>query len=107
VSAIERFFGVDDEVVHARLPWMLGTAMATSLAIPVYGLFKQFTLKAQGFPFDPMLASVDRMLFGGQDPWVLFHDLFGSVGFTVLVDRAYTVWAILLMAFPVFWPYGS
>lgn len=103
VSAIERFFGVDDEVVHARLPWMLGTAMATSLAIPVYGLFKQFTLKAQGFPFDPMLASVDRMLFGGQDPWVLFHDLFGSVGFTVLVDRAYTVWAILLMAFPVFW----
>lgn len=103
VTAIERILGIDDDVVHARLPWMIGTAMATSLAIPVYGLFKQFILKEQGFPFDPLLASVDRMLFGGQDPWVLFHDLFGSVGFTVIVDRAYTIWAVLLMAFPVFW----
>lgn len=103
VSVIERLFGVDDEAVHARLPWMLGTAMATSLAIPVYGMFKQYILKAQGFPFDPALASLDRLLFLGQDPWVVMHDLFGSVWFTIFVDRAYTIWAVILMACPVIW----
>lgn len=103
VTALERFLNIDDETVHARLPWMLGTAMATSLAIPVYGMFKQYILKAQGFPFDPALAAVDRFLFGGQDPWVIMHDLFGSVWFTIFVDRAYTVWAVILMASPVVW----
>lgn len=103
VVAVERMFGIRGENPHSRLPWMVGTAMATSLAIPVYGMFKQFILKAQGFPFDPALASLDRFLFGGTDPWVIFHDLFGSVWFTVFVDRAYTIWAVILMAAPVVW----
>ncbi len=103
VTAIERYLGIDDKVVHARLPWMLGTAMATSLAIPVYGLFKQYILKSQGFPFDPALAQLDRFLFGGQDPWVIVHGLFESVWFTILVDRAYTIWAVFLMACPIVW----
>lgn len=103
VTAVERALDIDEEAVHARLPWMLGTAMATSLAIPIYGMFKQFILKEQGFPFDPALAAVDRLLFGGQDAWVVMHELFGSVWFTVLVDRAYTIWAVILMACPVVW----
>lgn len=103
VTGVERFLRIDENAVHARLPWMLGTAMATSLAIPVYGMFKQYILKDKGFPFDPALAAVDRFLFAGQDPWVIFHDLFGSVWFTIMVDRAYTIWAVILMACPVVW----
>lgn len=103
VTGIERIFDIDDDRIHARLPWMLGTAMATSLAIPVYGMFKQFILKEQGFPFDPALAAVDRLLFGGEDAWVIMHDIFESVWFTILVDRAYTIWAVILMAAPVVW----
>ena len=45
VTGVERFLRIDEKAVHARLPWMLGTAMATSLAIPVYGMFKQYILR--------------------------------------------------------------
>jgi len=103
VTGVERVLGIDKKETHDRLPWMLGTAIATSLSIPVYGMFKQYILKAQGFPFDPALAAIDRFLFAGQDPWVILHSLFGSVWFTIFVDRAYTIWAVILIACPVIW----
>lgn len=88
---------------HARGQWMVATALSTSLAIPVYGVFKQFILKARGFPFDPLLAEVDRILFFGRDGWQVMHSLFGSVNATLFLDRAYSIWLPILMFCPVFW----
>lgn len=91
------------EILHARGQWMLITATATSAVIPVYGLFKQYVLKAQGFPLDPTLAAIDRLLFFGYDGWQVTHKLFGSVWFTLVLDRAYGLWLPILMFCPVAW----
>ncbi|MFM7027520.1 MAG: phosphatase PAP2 family protein [Chakrabartia sp.] len=91
------------EIPHARMQWMAVTAIATSCSIPVYGLFKQYVLKDQGFPLDPFLAEADRYLFFGQDGWEVMHDLFDSVWFTLLLDRAYGFWLPILMFCPVLW----
>lgn len=90
-------------IPHARAQWMLVTAMATSATIPVYGMFKQYVLKAQGFPFDPFLASADRLLFFGRDGWEVMHDMFGSLWFSLFLDRAYGIWLPILMFCPVLW----
>ncbi len=103
IRLAETFAGHRFAIFHARAQWMVTTALITSLTIPVYGMFKQFILKARGFPFDPLLASVDRILFFGYDPWQVMHGLFGSVWFTLFLDRAYGVWLPILMFCPVLW----
>lgn len=103
IRLAEKFAGHRFAIFHARAQWMVTTALITSLTIPVYGMFKQFTLKARGFPFDPLLASVDRMLFFGYDPWQVMHGLFGSAWFTLFLDRAYGIWLPILMFCPVLW----
>lgn len=103
IRVAEKFVGHRFAIFHARAQWMLATALITSLTIPVYGMFKQFILKSQGFPFDPLLMSVDRMLFFGYDAWQVMHGLFGSVWFTLFLDRAYGLWLPILMFCPVLW----
>ena len=103
VRLAEKFVGHRFAIFHARAQWMLATAIITSLTIPVYGMFKQFTLKAQGFPLDPTLADLDRLLFFGHDAWEVMHGLFGSLWFTLLLDRAYGIWLPILMFCPVLW----
>lgn len=103
VRVAEKFAGHRFAIFHARGQWMLATALITSMTIPVYGIFKQFILKAQGFPLDPTLASVDRLLFFGYDGWQVMHALFGSLEVTLLLDRAYGIWLPILMFCPVLW----
>ncbi len=99
----ERFVGHRIPHLHARGQWMLMTAIVTSATIPVFGMFKQYVLKTQGFPFDPALAAADRILFAGHDAWQVMHALFESLWFTILVDQAYAAWLALLMFCPVLW----
>ena len=99
----ERLAGHRFAIPHARAQWMAITAFASSCTIPVYGMFKQYVLKDRGFPFDPLLAEADRYLFFGQDGWQVMHDLFGSLWFTLVLDRAYGFWLPILMFCPVLW----
>ena len=103
IRLVEWVAGHRIEILHARGQWMLVTATATSAVIPIYGMFKQYVLKAQGFPLDPTLAEIDRLLFFGYDGWQVTHKLFGSVWFTLLLDRAYGLWLPILMFCPVAW----
>jgi len=103
IRVAEKIAGHRFAIVHARGQWMLATAVATSSFIPIYGLFKQYVLKARGFPMDATLAQVDRFFLFGSDAWEVTHHLFPSVSATVMLDRAYGVWLPLLMLCPVLW----
>lgn len=103
IRVAEKIAGHRFAVVHARGQWMLATAIATSSVIPVYGLFKQYVLKARGFPMDAALAEIDRFFLFGFDAWEITHHLFPSIWATILLDRAYGFWLPILMFCPVLW----
>ena len=69
-------------------PLLFATLLAS------YNAFKQMVLPLAGFRFDPMLASADRLLFLGNDPWRVTHALFGSAQATMFIDRAYHGWFV-------------
>ena len=51
---------------------------------------------------DPALASFDRWLHLGQDPWRLLHDWFDSPAMGRVVDAVYlNAWALPAFAFPI------
>ena len=87
IRVAEKIAGHRFAVVHGRGQWMLATAIATSSVIPVYGLFKQYVLKARGFPMDATLAEIDRFFLFGFDAWEITHHLFPSIWATILLDR--------------------
>jgi hypothetical protein len=54
---------------------------------------------ASRFWADPMLANIDRVIFG-QDPWLLAHSLFGWAG--PFIDFAYVTWLPIKFATTLF-----
>lgn len=75
--------------------------VVTGLTIPVYGVFKQFVLPLRGFPHDAAIAAFGRALFLGHDPWRLSHQVMPWMGATILFDRLYSLWMVLMTLFPV------
>jgi PAP2 superfamily len=86
--------------LELRAPWLLIAILLSGTTLPVFELFKQRILPTRGFPLDPWLASVDRILFFGHDGWQVTHALFGSVGATMVLDQLYALWLPLMFAFP-------
>ncbi len=84
-----------------RLAWILAAMLIVGLTLPAYGIFKQFVLPVRGFPLDPLLAAIGRTLFFGNDPWRVSHMVFPWVGATVFFDRLYSLWMLLMPAFPI------
>jgi hypothetical protein len=76
-----------DRCVSAFWPPLLFATLLTS-----FNAFKQMILPAAGFGYDPFLASVDRALFLGHDPWQLTHAVFDAPWMTVLIDLFYHGW---------------
>lgn len=58
--------------------------------------FKVMIGHVRGFPFDAALAQLDRLIFLGQDPWVLTHALFGSAAATFVLHMAYNMWFVMM-----------
>jgi PAP2 superfamily len=52
------------------------------------------------YSWDPALASLDRMIHLGTDPWRLIADVFGYGWFTVQIDYVYYLWFPVTFAFP-------
>jgi PAP2 superfamily len=86
--------------LDVRAPWLLVAVLLAGTTLPVFELFKQRLLPTRGFPFDPMLATLDRVLFFGHDGWQVTHALFGSLSATLAIDRLYALWIPLMFAFP-------
>jgi hypothetical protein len=86
--------------LEVRAPWLLIAILMTGMTLPLFELFKQVILPIRGFPLDPALAAADYFLFGGHDAWTVTHALFGSVGATLVFDRAYAIWLPLMFLFP-------
>lgn len=81
----------------ARVALVAGMA---ALTIATFGLFKQLVLPMRGFPFDPALAALDRALLG-RDGWALTHDMLPALSATLVLDRMYSLWMLLMPTFPV------
>jgi hypothetical protein len=73
----------------------------TAVTFPFFGLFKQLILPARGFIWDATLAQLGRTLTGGTSPWVLVHALVGAGAGLRLLNFLYTVWLVLIFAFPM------
>jgi len=69
-------------------PFLFATLLAS------FNAFKQMVLPLAGFSWDPMIASADKALFLGTDPWRVTHALLGSPQATVWIDRIYHGWFV-------------
>lgn len=87
--------------LELRAVWLLAAMLITGLTVPLFEIFKQQILPERGFPLDPALAAIDRLMFFGRDGWHVTHALFGNVSATLFFDRCYAIWLPLMFAFPV------
>ncbi len=81
-------------------PSLALAALAPLLLMPVmfsgYGVLKMLLPVYAPFAWDDAFAAADRALFLGRQPWTLTHALFGGFEATMLIDRLYTAWVLLL-----------
>lgn len=86
--------------LHFRSPVLTLAALSPLLLMPVllagYGVLKMLMPLSFPFAWDDSFAAMDRFIFLGRQPWTLTHAVFGSVGATVVIDRIYTLWVLLL-----------
>jgi len=48
------------------------------------------------YSWDHSFAEIDRLLFFGQDPWVITHRIFSSLNATIFLDNLYLLWFMLM-----------
>ncbi|HEX8641413.1 MAG TPA: phosphatase PAP2 family protein [Allosphingosinicella sp.] len=85
---------------HFRSPLLTLAAFSPLLLMPVlfsgYGVLKMLMPIHSPFAMDDSFAAADRLLFLGRQPWTLTHAVFGSFEATLVIDRIYTVWVLLV-----------
>jgi hypothetical protein len=86
--------------IETRLFWLLVAGSMAWLTFPLFGMFKQVVLPLRGFLWDRSLAHIGRMLLG-VSPWQVTHSVFGSLPATRFLDSIYSLWLILIFAFPM------
>lgn len=86
--------------IETRLFWLLVAGSMAWLTFPAFGMFKQVILPPRGFLWDHSLAHIGRMLFG-VSPWQVTHSVFGSLSATRFLDSVYSLWLIVIFAFPM------
>ena len=86
--------------VESRLFWLLVAGSMAWLTFPLFGMFKQVVLPLRGFLWDRSLAHIGRLLLG-VSPWQVTHSVFGSLRATRFLDSVYSLWLILIFAFPM------
>ncbi|MEP6343527.1 MAG: phosphatase PAP2 family protein [Maricaulaceae bacterium] len=74
------------------------------LAIASFGtfMFSYSTIKTRipeivPFTWDEIFMKLDRLIFFGNDPWVLFSGLYNSPSILVFMDTIYDIWATILV----------
>ena len=69
-----------------------------STLMGAFGAAKSIIPHSNPFYLDDRLAAIDRMLFGGYQPWEWTHAVFGGVRATAALDLIYSAWVPLLFA---------
>lgn len=81
-------------------PALIAAAIVPILLIPLlmgsFGTLKMLMPLAGDFSWDDTLASADKLLFLGYQPWQMTHALFGGGFITSYIDLAYSKWVVLL-----------
>lgn len=86
------------QLITARLTWpgflvaVLAVLLFTPMLMASFGTLKILMPLSRDFTWDDTLASIDRMIFQGIQPWELTHALLGSPSATILLDIVYTLW---------------
>lgn len=80
--------------------WQFAGLLAPFLLMPLlftaYGVLKMIMPVLRPFEWDAMLATADRALFLGQQPWMLSHAVLDDPAITLVLDRLYSLWVVLL-----------
>lgn len=79
------------QLIGIAAPFLLMPLLFTA-----YGVFKMLIPVAQPFAWDATLATLDRLLFLGQQPWRISHVLLADPIVTIVIDRLYSLWVLLL-----------
>ena len=77
-----------------RLLGVVTPPLVCMIALASFNGFKQMLLPDAGFGMDALFADLDRALFLGNEPWVVTHDLLGSVAATNAIDAFYHGWFV-------------
>jgi hypothetical protein len=84
----------EDRLLSVLLPPIMLALMLAS-----FTMFKQQVLPLAGFGLDDEFAAIDRAIFFGVDPWQLTHAIAPSWVATQILDWAYILWFVPLLAF--------
>lgn len=88
-------------------PALAAATLLPILAIPVlmgsFGTLKMLMPLARDFTWDDWLASADKLLFLGYQPWQFTHAVFGSAYLTHILDLIYSMWVALLFTAVLFY----
>jgi hypothetical protein len=88
-------------------PALAAGTLLPILAIPVlmgsFGTLKMLMPLARDFTWDDWLATADKMLFLGYQPWQFTHALFGGAHMTQIIDLIYSLWVALLFTAVLFY----
>jgi len=84
-------FGSPASAAAAVVPILL-----VPLVMASFGTFKQIMPLVRPFVWDDDLAEAGHLMFGGIRPWEVTHAIFGSPQATVLIDRAYSSWVLIM-----------
>ena len=81
------------EIVLLRVPFAF---LLMSLVAHVYLNFKVNIPNFAPYSWDHAFAEIDRLLFLGNDPWVITHWVLSSLDATIFLDNLYLLWFNLL-----------
>lgn len=88
-------------------PALAAATLLPFLAVPLlmgsFGTLKMLMPLARDFVWDDWLATADKFLFLGYQPWQFTHAVFGDARVTQLIDRAYSLWVALLFTAVLFY----
>lgn len=79
-----------------RAAGTLGPIALMPLLMGAFGTLKQMLPLVNPFGWDNLFGEIGPMLFDGVRPWQVTHYVFGSPIATVVLDRVYTGWIVIL-----------
>ncbi len=92
---------VDRDVLRARFP-VIGLALFASVFIHAgFTVLKNVMSFITPYFADPLMASVDKALHFGVDPWVIAHWMGDYLPTNLMIYSYLTVWALPAFALPV------
>jgi hypothetical protein len=81
-------------------PMLAAAALSPLVLMPMlftgFGVLKMLLPLNTPFAWDDAFAAADRALFFGRQPWELTHAVFGGTEATMVIDRLYSGWVLLL-----------